>query len=168
MKEPNTKCFGDLLEFTQYQFFSNAPTKTRYTEQLRQGMNPCFNKCLEWDEQLVWEYKNSDTFCCELEMHEEVTFCNYYFQGTRKQPVFVTQEERETTNIRTRAVTFPHIQYPLKDQDLEAIIKNLTLKGLSLTGLDNEIYLWWFATAWSGVPFIFLNDHGLSITTSTG
>ena len=100
-------------------------------------------------------------------MHEDETFCNYYFQGIRRQPVFTTEEEKQNNTIRTRAVTFEHAQFPMKDFDLGERITNMTTRKNTLI-FGHEMYFWWLVTAWSGVPAMFINDDFLSVAQSDG
>ena len=52
---------------------------------------------------------------------------------------------------------------------VEEILSNLTTKDMSLlSGIDYELYYLWMASSWLGVPMIFLNDDGNSVTRMNG
>lgn len=56
----------------------------------------------------------------------------------------------------------------MKDISVEEVLTNLTTKDVSLTGINYELYYWWMASTWLGVPMIFLNNDGNSVTTKSG
>jgi hypothetical protein len=63
---------------------------------------------MQWDKERVYQYKNSDTLCCELQMTYDKTTCSIYYQGPRKYVVFQTDEELINSTERTRAAAFQH------------------------------------------------------------
>ena len=40
----------------------------------------------------------------------------------------------------------------MKDISVEEVLTNLTTKEVSLTGINYELYYWWMASTWLGVP----------------
>lgn len=69
-------------------------------------MEPCYNKCREWDDHYKFEFTNSDNVCCEIMMEYDKTICSFYIEGANDR----VKQVKNQRDFQNRAVNFKHSQ----------------------------------------------------------